>query len=728
MCERKGDDMNKKIKIAVISGGTVLLLGTGIWFGMKHFRKTTVPVYSMEELAQEVWGNTTSLEGSVSSNVSQQVRLMDKQIVSEVHVEEGQEVKEGDPLLTYDMTLVDICLEMEKINKQQLEVKKKGLEQELKDLKNGKWSSVSADKEYNLEFLGNAEKEWKLVQTAQEQFTVNFYVDETMIHTFSVGNGEAIGDNLPGLQEKYGFSFVGWNTSPSGDGVMVDANTSVTENMNVYAIYQENPRTDKVFITFFIDGTPVSDPIEVTKGEALGGIVPSASEKSEYSFRGWYTGENGTGIEVTGNTIAETDMSIFAFYEKNAGTEPDQNPQPEPDPELPPEIEAIAYSRLYWDITLEDPIPPTAEENVLVETAVPYKQEGNTLYFLCKKDVWVQGAFLNHIAGFRSGEEKEEAPLNCVLEQHIEDKVEEPMLSQITIYGDKIEEKFNSDTWYRSKLGLSEWEEVPIPGVEEPGGDIFFPTPGDSIIGGYSKEELNKAIGEKEREIATANLDIREADLKIKKVEQKLQDETVRSTINGVVKKVGDPLKGEIDGEPFIVVESSGGVYIKGYLSEDMLEKVKPGQMVSGMAYESMMPFQAEVKEVSPYPADDYRMYNNREVTYYPFTAFIQDSTGLKDREMVTMDLPQEDGAIAGIFLSKEYVRSKDGEDYVLKEGKNGKLVKQPVRTGRTFYGSLIEIKEGITKEDYVAFPYGKKVKEGAKAKKSTLAELYSGY
>lgn len=655
MCERKGDDMNKKIKIAVISGGTVLLLGTGIWFGMKHFRKTTVPVYSMEELAQEVWGNTTSLEGSVSSNVSQQVRLMDKQIVSEVHVEEGQEVKEGDPLLTYDMTLVDIDLEMEKINKQQLEVKKKGLEQELKDLKNGKWSSVSADKEYNLEFLGNAEKEWKLVQTAQE------------------GNGEV--------------------TAPPG------------ENEG-----ETNPQ-----------GGETDQPTSSEGGE---GETPPPTDQSGPSEGG------------EGETPPPTDQQERPGGNEGTTTPPGDNPEqptpPEgnenPDPELPPEIEAIAYSRLYWDITLEDPIPPTAEENVLVETAVPYKQEGNTLYFLCKKDVWVQGAFLNHIAGFRSGEEKEEAPLNCVLEQHIEDKVEEPMLSQITIYGDKIEEKFNSDTWYRSKLGLSEWEEVPIPGVEEPGGDIFFPTPGDSIIGGYSKEELNKAIGEKEREIATANLDIREADLKIKKVEQKLQDETVRSTINGVVKKVGDPLKGEIDGEPFIVVESSGGVYIKGYLSEDMLEKVKPGQMVSGMAYESMMPFQAEVKEVSPYPADDYRMYNNREVTYYPFTAFIQDSTGLKDREMVTMDLPQEDGAIAGIFLSKEYVRSKDGEDYVLKEGKNGKLVKQPVRTGRTFYGSLIEIKEGITKEDYVAFPYGKKVKEGAKAKKSTLAELYSGY
>ena len=630
MCERKGDDMDKKLKIAVIGGGTVLVLGAGIWFGAKHFRKTTVPVYSMEELAQEVWGNTTSLEGSVSSNVSQQVRLMDKQIVSQVHVTEGQEVKEGDPLLTYDMTLVNIDLEMEKINKQQLEVKKKGLEQELKDLKNGKWSSVSANKEYNLEFLGGEKKEWKLVQTAEQE-----------------GDGEV--------------------TTPP----------------------EEN------------EGEPKSPT-----GESEQPVLPEGGE-----------GE-------TNSPAGEPEQPV-----PPEGGEGETNPPAEdPDPELPPATEAIAYSRLYWDISLEDPIPPAAEDNVLVEMAVPYKQEGNTLYFLCKKDVWVQGAFLNQIAGFRLGEEKEEAPLNCVLEQHIEDKVEEPMLSQMTIYGEKIEERFKPDTWYRSKLGLSEWEEVPIPGVEEPGGDIFFPTPGDSIIGGYSKEELNKAIGEKEREIATAGLDIREADLKIKKVEQKLQDETIRSTINGVVKKVGDPLKGEINGEPFIVVESSGGVYIKGYLSEDMLGKVKPGQVVSGMAYESMMPFQAEVKEVSPYPADDYAMYNNREVTYYPFTAFIQDRTGLKDREMVTMDLPQEDGAISGIFLSKEYVRSKDGEDYVLKEGKNGKLVKQPVRTGRTFYGSLIEIKEGVTKEDYVAFPYGKKVKEGAKAKKSTLAELYGGY
>ena len=634
--------MKKKIKIAVLSGGAVLVLGVGIWFGVSRFQKGTVPVYSMEELAQQVWSDTTSLEGSVSSNASQQVRLLDKQIVSQVHVTEGQEVKEGDPLLTYDMTLVNIDLEMEKLNKQQLEVKKKGLEQELKDLKNGKMSAMAAQKDYEMEFLGDSNKQWRLVETTSAQQ----------------------GEEQPEPPE-----------NPNGG---------------------ETP--------------PQPEPPENPNG----GETPRQPQ----------TPENPNG----GETPQQPENP-----ENPDGEETPQTPQQPENPEEPeaPEEESTAYSRLYWDTSLTDPIPPNAEDNVIVETAKPYKQEGAVLYFLCKKDVWVQGAFLNHIAGFRGGEEKEEAPLTCVLEQRTEDKKDGTLLAQITIYGEKIEKQFNPSTWYRAKLGLAEWEEVPVPndpGLEDLDNGIFVPTPGGDIIGGYSPEEMKKAIREKEQEIATAGLDIREADIKIKKVEQQLQDETVRSTLNGVVKKVGDPAKGEIDGEPFIVVESTGGVYIKGYVGEDMLKVVEPGQMLSGMAYESMMPFEAEIKEVSPYPADDYMMYSNREITYYPFTAFIQDSAGLKDNEMVTMDLPQENGEITGIFLSKEYVRSKDGEDYVLKAGKNGKLVKQVVHTGRTFYGSLIEIKDGITTEDYVAFPYGKKVKEGAKVKKAKLADEYNGY
>ena len=48
----------------------------------------------------------------------------------------------------------------------------------------------------------------------------------------------------------------------------------------------------------------------------------------------------------------------------------------------------------------------------------------------------------------------------------------------------------------------------------------------------------------------------------------------------------------------------------------------------------------------------------------------------------------------------------------VMKE-ENGKLKKQVVQIGSIAYGEYMEILDGITMDDYLAFPYGKNVKEG---------------
>ena len=47
-------------------------------------------------------------------------------------------------------------------------------------------------------------------------------------------------------------------------------------------------------------------------------------------------------------------------------------------------------------------------------------------------------------------------------------------------------------------------------------------------------------------------------------------------------------------------------------------------------------------------------------------------------------------------------------------EDENEKLKKQEVTTGKTIYGSYIEIKTGLSEADYIAFPYGKGLKDGA--------------
>ena len=77
------------------------------------------------------------------------------------------------------------------------------------------------------------------------------------------------------------------------------------------------------------------------------------------------------------------------------------------------------------------------------------------------------------------------------------------------------------------------------------------------------------------------------------------------------------------------------------------------------------------------------------------------------------MDSEAEDA----LFLYNPYIRSDDSGKYVYKVGSDGKLMKQIVTTGRTMYGEYTEILSGLTRDDYIAFPYGKNVKDGATVK-----------
>ena len=94
------------------------------------------------------WGggmNDMSLSGNIASNVSQDVYLGNNQVVEDVFVEEGDVVKEGDPLVSYDMTLVNLEMEMKKLDKEGIELNIKKAQRELTKLKNAKPSSGNGD-------------------------------------------------------------------------------------------------------------------------------------------------------------------------------------------------------------------------------------------------------------------------------------------------------------------------------------------------------------------------------------------------------------------------------------------------------------------------------------------------------------------------------------------------------------------------------------------------------
>lgn len=681
--------MNKKIKIGIIAAAGVAVVGVGIFFGVRKMSDTKVDVYAVSDILQQPWMDNATLDGMVTSSVSQEVHLVDKQVVDQVFVQEGQEVVEGTPLLSYDMTLTNLDLEMEKINKQQLEIKKKGLEKEIENLKKKKVTeTASGDKEYAvvpLSVAGEGNAEAKDVQKPEKNAKI----------------GELDMDNL----EEEGSTGSGTGKTDGSENQDTSGKTDNPDNTNPDKPNPDDTNPDK----------PNPDEPNPDK--------PNPDDTNP---------DNPTPDEPNPDT-----------------PDPEQPETPKP---------SYVYDRLYGDITLE-----TNPGESRIENAIPVEGTGtkeDPFVYLCKTDVKIQGAFLNQLAGFGEGDTKEKDPAFCLLEVRTEvtpdketEKGEEGepeaktdgsqtgdeskdkkgvLLAALLIDGSKIEEKYDPAKWFLTHLGVYTQEEEPLPPDEnemELPPEIFDELSQGDITDSYTKEERDKAIAEKKKDLKGIALDIKESNLKIQSVEKKLENQTVKSTLNGKVKKVGDPEKGEIDGEAFIVVESTEGSYIKGTVSEYLLDKVKPGTTVNGFAYESGLPIEAEIKEVSNFP-DSSNRYGGYGVaqSYYPFTAYVKNSDGLKNMEGVSLNVEADMEGTTGIYLSNQFIRSSDGQDYVFVEDKNHRLKKQIVHTGKNFYGMMVEIKDGITMEDSIAFPYGKKVKEGARVRKGSMEELYNMY
>ena len=61
---------------------------------------------------------------------------------------------------------------------------------------------------------------------------------------------------------------------------------------------------------------------KILKGEKLGEVLPKDPAKDGYTFQGWFTQKDGKGDKVTAETIVKDDMSIYAYFTKDGGTNP----------------------------------------------------------------------------------------------------------------------------------------------------------------------------------------------------------------------------------------------------------------------------------------------------------------------------------------------------------------------------------------------------------------------
>ena len=125
----------KKIWISAVALVLAAAVGFGV-FALNRQNTRVIPVFSVSMLSY-MSGGTANRESSgvVTADRVQSVYVSDTQTDTRIHVYEGQKVRKGDVLYSYDTTLSDLTLERKDLAIQQMEINLKTARSELTKLK-----------------------------------------------------------------------------------------------------------------------------------------------------------------------------------------------------------------------------------------------------------------------------------------------------------------------------------------------------------------------------------------------------------------------------------------------------------------------------------------------------------------------------------------------------------------------------------------------------------------
>ena len=263
-------------------------------------------------------------------------------------------------------------------------------------------------------------------------------------------------------------------------------------------------------------------------------------------------------------------------------------------------------------------------------------------------------------------------------------------------------------------------------------GDDYFDS-GDDYTGPseedgtYTAAEINRMKAETRQRIKDKEIEIKVENVKYEKMKLELDTGIVTADIDGVVKTLNDPETVKTTGDPFIVVSAGGGYYVTGSIGELARDSLGVGDTVTVYSWMDGGMYDGTVTEIGDYPASDNNYWGggNPNVSYYPMTVAIGDDASLREGDYVSIQYSTGGGGSAGVYLEAPFVLYENSKSYVYIENADGKLEKREVRTGRIMWGSSVQILSGLEDVEYIAFPYGKDVKNGAQAVEAELSALY---
>lgn len=713
--------MKKRIIIGILIAA---LVAGGSAGGATYYKKShqkTVSVVSVDNLAGQYYMDDTNLDGNIVTSAIQNITVDKDMIIQEVYVSKGDEVKKDDKLISFDMTLVQMELNIAKLKQQQQEQELNKATNRLNSLKNG-----GAIEESDAD-------------TSDTSSDSDTDTDSGMDGSDSSDDGDEIASVSGNVNGVYLAAVM----NP------ILAAAVNTGDISEAAVYQEEDSVESDVAKDDDADIQTGDPGSTAEGDGAdanaGGDSDDGNNTGDNTGGNSNTGGNngntggnsgsGSGDSSGDNNNGDQIDIIDGDDSGNSGDNADDDFSDSSDEQI---------DILDTDEDVNQDTSGLTDGNpmfyqVLDGDSKPLSGKGTKKHpyvFLCssaKGYVVVQGSFLNKMAAFDANGNKEDGKKGYwyQLEFHQNDTVEDLADRKKSCTGyylvdGSLLEKMVPD-YSEVEFTLADASHYDHDSDDDNGGDDgdYDGYQGDGGNASISRED---AIKIQQNKVESLKLDIRESKLNIEKLEKKVKKEVIYSKLDGTVAKVGDPATTASDGSDFMTIKSKEGFYVKGTVSELMLDQIKEGTILncSGQSGD----FEAEVVDVSEYPVsgDNYSGNGNPNVSYYSYTATIPDkSVKVSDDDYWLTITLQSDTQSKGIVLDRAFVRSENGNSYVYKDD-NGVLKKQKLIVGGNVNGGYsVLVTGGITRDDKIAFPYGDTVKEGAKTQEVSVDELY-GY
>ena len=249
---------------------------------------------------------------------------------------------------------------------------------------------------------------------------------------------------------------------------------------------------------------------------------------------------------------------------------------------------------------------------------------------------------------------------------------------------------------------------------------------------GYTAAEIAQMRTEKQKEIRDLDLKYRMEQVEYERKKDEADNGTVYAKVDGTVTRLVDEETARSENSALLVVSGGGCYYVDISVDEFTCQTLQPGTPVTVESWwPTSVSCDGEIYEVTTTPSSDssYNGEGNPNVTMYKVVVSVPAEANLQEGSYLDVQLGQSGSAGDDtLWLQKMFIRYDGSRAYVYKRNADGLLEKCYIQTGSDLWGSYTEIRRGLTMDDWIAFPYGKTVKDGAQTQESNVQDFYNAY